>query len=153
MHVGGGGVGYGGGDDYTVMEYDISSGKWAKLPRYRTRFFAMTVINNQLVLVGGEEHGDHSKVLGVWRAESKEWTHPYPDMLTARAQGSAAVYKEWLVVTGGVRYGVGRLSSVDIMNTDSKQWHAAPPTPAFHGHSYCGGRMLFHGWLNRGICY
>ena len=27
--------------------------------RYRTCYFAMTVMNNQLVLVGGGEHGDH----------------------------------------------------------------------------------------------
>ena len=38
-----------------------------------------------------------SKVLGLWRADSKEWTHPYPDMPTARAQGSAVVYKECMV--------------------------------------------------------
>ncbi len=32
-------------DQYIVMEYDISSGKWVTLPQYRTYFFAMTVIN------------------------------------------------------------------------------------------------------------
>ena len=65
-------------NDYIVMVCDISSGKWAKLPPYRAWGFAMTVSNNQLVLVGGQEHEQCSKVLGVWRAESKEWTHPYP---------------------------------------------------------------------------
>ena len=129
VYVGGGEAGYNSDDNYIVMEYDISSGKWAKLPPYRACGFAMTVINNQLVLVGGEEHGGCSKVLqlGVWRAESKEWTHPYPDMPTARSDCSAVVYNEWLAVAGG--WGGERLSSVEVMNTDSKQWYAAPPTP------------------------
>ena len=126
VYVGGGYAGLGSHDNYIVMEYDISSGKWAKLPPYRACGFATTVINNQLVLVGGWEHGGHSKVLGMWRAESKEWTHPYPDMPTARSSCSAVVYNEWLAVAGTGRE---RLSSVEVMNTDSKQWYAGPPTP------------------------
>ena len=51
-------------NDYIVMTYDISTGKWATLPPYRARGFAMTSINNQLVLVGGSEHGHKSKVVG-----------------------------------------------------------------------------------------
>ena len=127
MYVGGGYTGYGSDDKYIVMEYDISSGKWAKFPPYRACYFAMTAINNQLVLVGGWGHGGYSKVLCVWRAESKEWTHPYPDMPTARSQCSAVVYNEWLAVAGG--WDGERLSSVEVMNTDSKQWYAVPPIP------------------------
>ena len=134
VYVGGGSVAFGSGDHNIVMEYDISSGKWAKLTPYRACYFAMTVINNQLVLVGGEEHGGRSKVLGVWRAESKEWTHPYPDMPTARLDCFAVVYNEWLAVGGGRGDGVGRQSSVEVMNTDSKQWYAAPPTPTAPWH-------------------
>ena len=125
VYVGGGYAGYG---SDIVMEYDISSGKWAKLPPYRACYFAMTAINNQLVLVGGLGRGGYSKVLCVWRAESMEWTHPYPDMPTARSECSAVVYNEWLAVAGGEEGGV-TLSSVEVMNTDSKQWYAAPPTP------------------------
>ena len=53
VYVGGGHVS---GNNY-VMAYDISTGKWTTLPPYRTYYFAMTAINNQLVLVGGFEHG------------------------------------------------------------------------------------------------
>ena len=117
-------------DNCIVMAYDISTGQWTKLPPYRALFFAMTVISNQLVLVGGEGRGgDRSKVLGVWRADGSKWTHPYPDMSTARAWCSAAAYKEWLLVTGGYGDGMERLSAVEVMNTDAKQWFAGPPTP------------------------
>ena len=127
VYVGGGNAGIGSDNDYIVMTYDISTGKWTTLPRYRARHFAMTAINNQLVLVGGYKHGVSSKVLGVWDADKKQWIHPYPEMHTARSSCSAVVYKEWLVVAGG--WTGEMLSSVEVMNTNSKQWYAGPPTP------------------------
>ena len=128
MYVGGGYAGLGSANNYIVMTYDISTGKWATLPPYRARAFAMTAINNQLVLVGGIEHGGgKSKVVGVWDSDKKQWTHPYPEMHTARSDCSAVVQNEWLVVAGGWSTGA-RLSSVEVMNTNSKQWYAGPPT-------------------------
>ena len=127
VYVGGGRAGYGSDNNYIVMTYDISTGKWATLPPYRKRYFAMTSINNQLVLVGGYELCNSSKVLGVWDADKKKWTHPYPEMHTARSMCSAVVYKKWLVVAGG--WAGARLSSVEVMNTTSKQWYAGPPIP------------------------
>ena len=128
VYVGGGYAGTGSDSNYIVMTYDISTGKWATLPPYRARNFAMTAINNQLLLVGGSEHRIN-KVLGVWNADIEQWTHPYPDMHTARLSCSAVVYNEWLVVAGGVSGYSDSLSSVEIMNIDSKQWYAGPPTP------------------------
>jgi len=128
VYVGGGYAGYK-SDNYIVMEYDTQSGKWAGLPPYRACDFAMTVINNQLVLVGGSDNGPRSKVVGVWRAGRREWTYPYPKMATAREQCSAVVYNEWLVVAGGRGDRWGVLSSVEVMNTDSKQWYVGPPIP------------------------
>ena len=130
VYVGGGFVGYGSAYDnnYIVMTYDISTGKWATLPPYSAYDFAMTSINNQLVLVGGNEHGDRSKVLGVWDADNKQWTNPYPEMHTSRSSCSAVVHNEWLVVVGGWLPGRS-LSSVEVMNTNTKQWYAGPPTP------------------------
>ena len=127
----------GGGDGYssatdgsTLMEYDISSGGWATLPPYRTCLFAIAVINNQLVLVGGWVDCSHSasKMLGVWRADRHTWTHPYPDMPTPRSRCSVIACNQWLVVAGGWT-GQNDLSIVEVLNTDSKQWYAGPPTP------------------------
>ena len=73
------------------------------LPPYRAWAFAVTAINNQLVLVSGGEHGGMHKapVLGVWDADNTQWTYPYPKMHTARSWCSAVVHNEWLVVAGG----------------------------------------------------
>ena len=130
VYFGGGHVENDDDDDYVIMEYDISSEKWAKLPPYRVCHFAMAVIGSQLVLVGGEQHRHCSKVLGIWRPESKEWAHPYPDMSIARSSCSAVgVDDEWLVVAGGVEDSGVRLASVEVINVVSKQWYVAPSTP------------------------
>ncbi len=127
LYVGGGFAGWGSDNNCIVMEYVIRSGEWTTLPPYRAPHFAMAVISNQLVL-GGEEHGGYCKVLGVWRADRKACTYPYPEMPTARSGCSVVVYCEWLVAAGG-RAGMRHLSCVEILNTDSKQWYAGPPTP------------------------
>ena len=54
----------------------------------------------------------------------------YPHMSTPYSSCSVVAYKEWLVVAGGRGDGGADLSSVEVLNTDTKQWSAGPPTPA-----------------------
>ena len=138
LYVGGRGVADSENNDYIVMTYGVSTGIWATLSPYSTRYYAMTAIDNHLVLVGGEWHNGHrSNMLGVWSEDKKRWTHPYPDMATPRSSCSAVTYEEWLIVAGGNGDGNESLSfdeslslsSVEIINTVTKQWYAGPPTP------------------------
>ena len=130
VYVGGGHLGRGTIDKHIVMEYNLRSENWAKLPPYRACDFAITTIKNQLVLVGGEERDHKIKKVGLWRADNNEWTHPYPEMLTARSDSSAVVYKEWLIVAGGISSDFGvAVSCVEVLNIDNKQWYTGPPTP------------------------
>lgn len=116
VYVGGGFTGAGRGN--IVMAYN---GKWILLPSYVARDFAMTKIGNQLVLVSGW-YQDCRK-LGVWSATSDKWVYPYPDMLTVRPYCSAVVYKEWLIVFGGITSSGRVTSNLEVMNIDSKQWY------------------------------
>ena len=128
VFVGGGWAGR--DNSYIVMEYYTCSGKWGRLPPYRLCNFAMTVINNQLVLVGGVDgQKKKSKLLGVWSTDIKEWTHPYPDMPTARSCASAVTYDKQLIVAGGWSGDGTFLSTVEVMNIDTKQWYTGTPTP------------------------
>ena len=119
----------GGGDatkknEGTVMAY---SGKWHTLPPYSARNFAMTTINNKLILVGGNHDGSEVNQLGVWKTDSNQWTCPFPPMPTPRFSPSATSYKHWLVVAGGYRE--GSLSTVEVLDIENKQWFTAPSTP------------------------
>ncbi len=124
----GGGYTTGSKNDYIVMTYDTHSGRWGTLPPYRTCYFGMTVIRDQLVLVGGKDKDwKYCRSLGVWRTDSEKWVDLYPDMPTSRSHSSVATYNEYLIVAGG--YNGECLSSVDVMNIDTKQWYSGPPAP------------------------
>ena len=112
--------------NFIVMASDTDSPRsWRQLPPYRTRDFAMTVLNNQLVLIGGRDRkGVPTNMLGVWEGDSMLWTHPYPPMPTARHWSSAVAYEQWLLVAGG-----DDESTVEVLNVDSQQWWHAPSTP------------------------
>ena len=114
-------------DHYTVMAYDTQFFKWHTLPPYSAAYFAMTTINNKLILVGGYYNGSVVDQLGVWKTDSNQWTRPFPAMPTPRYSSSATSYKHWLVVAGGIR-GVS-VSTVEVLDIDSKQWSTAPSTP------------------------
>lgn len=129
LYVGGGFGGYSdGGTEYIVMGYDTHTREWSKLPPYVACNSAMVAIDEQLVLVSGYEHSHRTKKLGVWVADSREWTHPYPNMLVGRSSPSAVVYTDWLIVAGGRGDG-GRLASVEAMNISHKEWHNLQPMP------------------------
>ena len=114
---------------HIVMTYNIISQEWSQLPQYTARRFAMTVIHNKLTLVGGRDHNNRdTNVLGVWDADGRKWTHPYTPMPTPRYDSSAVVYRQWLIVAGGLCGGT-RTSSVEVLDISSNQWYRAPSTP------------------------
>ncbi len=116
-------------DSYIVMAYNTLSCQWHTLPPYSTRFFAMTTINNKLVMVGGRNRDDSdSSELGEWQLDSNQWTHPFPPMSTPRCWPSATSYKHWLVVAGGC-HGVCLHASVEVLDVSNMQWSTGPSTP------------------------
>ena len=131
VYVGGGFAGFKhlNNNNCIVMAYNTRSYKWHQLPPYTADSFAMVVINNQLVMVGGEDSNSHpTNLLGMWDTGSSQWTRPYASMPTARDDPSAVVYKQWLIVAGG-ETGDHSLSTVEVLDVASNQWYSAPSTP------------------------
>ncbi len=116
-------------ETYTVMTYNTQSCQWHTLPPYATKGFAMTTINNKLVVVGGRNRDNSdSSELGEWQPDSKQWTCPFPPMPTPRSVHSATSYKHWLVVAGGY-HGVCLHASVEVLDVSNMQWSTGPSTP------------------------
>ncbi len=127
VYVGGGGTDRV-EDKYIVMAYNRQSCQWHTLPPYSTWWFAMTTINNTLVLVGGRNRDDSdSSELGEWQPDSNQWTRPFPPMPTPRRRPSATSYKHWLVVAGG-HHG-DCLQTVEVLDVSNMQWSTRPSTP------------------------
>ncbi len=116
-------------DKYIVMAYNTQSCQWHTLPPYSTRLFAVSTINNKLVVVGGRNRNNSdSSELGEWQPDGNQWTHPFPPMSTPCCVHSATSYKQWLVVAGGC-HGVSLHASVEVLNVSNMQWSTGPSTP------------------------
>ena len=123
VYVGGG---YGGRvnahERCTVMKLDLQRDEWIKLPQYSTKYFGMTSLGNQLVLVGGAEPstGKPTKQVGVF--SSGKWIHPYPPMNFARQCLTAVCFNNSIIVAGG-HY------SVEVLDTTSRRWYTVETLP------------------------
>lgn len=143
VYVGGGFAGFKSPNNSLVMVYNTHSHQWHLLPPYKTTSFAMVIVNNQLVLVGGMDHKYAStSLLGAWEADSRQWTYPYPRMPTARQSSSAIGKGRWLIVAGGMLCG-NRLSTVEVLDVDCKQWCTVPSSPRLK--SWSSMKSVVHG--------
>ena len=121
VYIGGGEAESG---DYTVLEYTIQSGQWREIET-PVKYFGMTMINNQLVISGGQDKESHiTNEVWVLDSASGTWTQPFPAMPTHKYWHSAVSYKRWMLVMGG--YDMRR---VEVLDTISKQWYSAPMLP------------------------
>ena len=126
-------IGGGKSSDKNVLEYN--EGKWQVLqPSPPVSLFAMAVVHNQLIVIGGEfKKNDITNKVWV-RAEGKQrgdnWDQPYPTMNLAKVSPSAIGYKNWVVVVGGrgkSEDGIKPENRVEVLDTSTKEWFWAPP--------------------------
>ena len=117
------GMVYCGGNEsnsYAPVQYNPENGEWSVLPKAPLRGFSMTSLNNQLVLVGGDDNN-----VTVWDSGRNEWVHPYPPMPTGRSKVAAVCYQNYLIVACGWQY----RDIVDVLDSSSGRWYSAQPVP------------------------
>ena len=110
-----------------IHKYDPQTQEWSKLPEYRYLAFTMTEVNNELVLVGGQDKHTCNKprardAVAVYSTSQRRWEQPCPPMNTSRHQPAAATYHHHLVVAGGSDGDF--LATVEILDTSTphSQW-------------------------------
>ena len=119
----GGGLAEEGSNQYIVMKYDPTSGKWSQLPKSNASYFAMASVSDRLVLAGG---GGNSTDVQVLDSENHCWkTHHYPKMPTARPSPAAVSYSHYLIVACGLPY----KNTVEVLDCSTRQWHNAESLP------------------------
>ena len=126
VYVGGGNA-YNNHDMYEVMK--LEQDQWTKLPEYTAKYFPMTSLANQLVLVGGKDLRNNKRTNQLAVFGSGEWTHPYPPMNIARSSSTAVSFNNHIIVAGGTDDEGRIFSSVEVLDVASRRWYIAQSLP------------------------
>ena len=118
------------GDD-NIYAYCIPNSNWSTIPDcpYVTGF-ANAVIDGVVTTVGG--FGDDTNKLFSLTGEGSrmKWTeNSFPPMPTARFSAAILCTETALIVAGGYDYTIQSVNTVEVLNTETRQWHTAPNLP------------------------
>ena len=115
-------------DERIVMKLDLQKEEWTKLPEYNAKSFAMTSLDDKLVLLGGSDLKEKECYSQVGAFDSGQWIYPLAAMNTARYSSTAVTYNNHIIVVGGLTM-KRILSSVEILDAESRRWYTAEPLP------------------------
>ena len=150
VYVGGGST----GDSTTaakIYTYDPTMNTWETL-QSPTRYSALTIYHNKLLLVGGLEAstGQTTNQLWVFEEGEQTWTQPLPPMPTRQSTASAVSTQDHLIVAGGNNVGGDRRHLDTVGVFDGQQWVTADPLPMrccnMKSASHDGHYYLMGGW-------
>ena len=134
----------------TVHSYDSDAREWHRLPDAPHTLSTLVVVHHILTMVGGEISGRATDSLLSLMGEGrgKKWLPNLPAMPTKRYDTAAMCSGHSLIVAGGNKDGSNRLATVEVLDTDARQWSIAssltrPLTEATI--SICGGRLYMLG--------
>ena len=113
-----------------VYAYHIFSSSWSPIPEAPYQDFSLTVIDGLLTTVGGygSDLKNTNKLLSLTgEGSGRRWTEKFPPMPTKRFHVSAVCTGTTLIIAGG--YGDDVLNRVEVLNTETREWHTAADLP------------------------
>ena len=118
-------------DSNIICIYDVSGNSWKQI-RSTTSKHALTVYNNQVVLIGGNDPSTYvcTNELRVLQNDEEKKTQLLPPMPTKRSNASAIAIGSHLAVVGGhgpIRRDPIPLDTVEIY--DGQEWKVAESLP------------------------
>ena len=138
--------------DYRIYTYHIPSSNWSLIPRCPFNDgFTITVIDGLLTTVGGfGPYGDVTNKLFSLTGEGsgRRWTEKFPPMPTKCFCVAALCTGTALIVAGGFGERSEVLKTVEVLNTETGQWHTAANLPGLMSESslvLCGDLVYLQG--------
>ena len=133
-----------------VQVYYILTKEWSTLPPSPYSRSGVTIIKNQLTLIGGTDtHRTRTNRLVTWTGE--EWLELYPPMHTARSWPGVLAIEDLVIVSGG--YGADRseVDTIEFLDIKNKKWiqsNLKLPLPLSQHHmALCGEYIyIYHCW-------
>ena len=117
-----------------VYSYTINEGKWCSShPEIPRNFFKLVILENMATVVGGTNSGMLTNLLLslVVDGHDSKWCQKFPPFPTKRISPAIVSYHGYLLVAGGKvsLSGSEKLSVVEVMRADTKQWFTATSLP------------------------
>ena len=134
----------------TVHSYDSDTREWHRLPDAPHTQSTLVVVHHMLTMVGGDisyRVATDSLLSLMGEGRGKRWLPHLPAMPTKRYFTAAVCSGRSLIVAGGDD-GIDRLATVEVLDTDARQWSIASslPHPFFLATiSICGERLYMLG--------
>lgn len=122
-------------DTDIVRVYSIKKDEWSTLPKIPNFLgcYSLVVHNETLVIIHVIKRVENDSVIhgkvAVW--DDDKWTYPYPPLPTWRFFPSAASYKNYIIVSGGIVFRKDIISTiiVEILDTETSKWYTADALP------------------------
>ena len=115
---------------YIINCYDPVNNSWSPPINTPHCYFAMTKLNNKLLIAGGENknYKRTNQILTMDAGQLKNYTK----MITARSHATATGHQGMLIITGGKDDMNERLSSTELFSSSSGQWYVSDVLPQPH---------------------
>ena len=126
----GGGYEAGVGPSYDINCYDPINNSWSSPINTPYCHFAMTTLNNKLLIAGGQDksYKKTNKILTMAAGQLKNYTK----MITARSHATATGHQGMLIITGGSDDKYKILSSSELFDSSNGQWYVTNDLPQPH---------------------
>ena len=117
-------------DSYAIYCYDPVDDSWDSPINTPYCYFAMTVLNDNLLTVGGRDKVDKktNQVLMMDGGQLRSYTR----MSAARSSATAVGHQGMLIITGGIDDKNETLSSTELYDSNSGYWHICDKLPRAH---------------------
>ena len=133
-----------------ILTYCSTSGEWAKLTTCNVKDTSLAIVRGTLVTVGGIKSETERvnkrdvRTNDLYSFTSEGWEKILPSMSMKRSQVTTVSNEAVLIVAGG-RDDSGPLTTVEVLNLDTKVWSFAKnlPQPVFRASSCICGDYLY----------
>ena len=113
---------------HEVFAYNSTTNEWSEPPKCPNRSFSLAVVNSLLTAIGGKTP-NHELTNSLLSLTENKWIRRFPPMPTKRWVTAVMCNGRSLVVAGGIGRGHKKLSTVEVMDTETLQWSTASSLP------------------------
>ena len=131
-------------DNYKMNIYHPDTNKWDDAINSPRALFAMTVLMDKMIIVGGVVRGSKKVTNKLLTLQSGQW-EDYSQMPTARGLACVVSHQSMMIVMGGADDDNHKLSTTELLDSTTGQWFKCNdlPQPLVHLQSVIVSGLLY----------